>query len=251
MAQLKELARKLGFRAIESNWSEYADAPWLEQLLTAEEKEREKRSLERRIKEAEIGQFKPMSQFNWSWPTEIDREQVEDLFSLSFIEEKANVVLVGTNGLGKTMIAQNLAHQALMTGHKTRLIKASKMLGDLLDCNGAASRKRLLQKFCKTELLVIDEVGYMNYDDRYADLLYEVISERYLQHSTIVTTNAVFTDWGKMFPNAACVVTLVDRLTHKAELVVIDGESYRGHEAQERAEAKAKARKAKNTKKKS
>src|SRR5580698_10585550 len=135
MAQLKELARKLGFRAIESNWSEYADAPWLEQLLLAEEKEREKRSLERRIKEAEIGQFKPMSQFDWSWPAEIDREQVEDLFSLSFIEEKANVVLVGTNGLGKTMIAQNLAHQALMTGYKTRLIKASKMLGDLLDCN--------------------------------------------------------------------------------------------------------------------
>lgn len=245
---LKELAGKLGFRAIEANWNEYAEAPWLEALLRAEEKEREGRSLERRIKDSEIGQFKPMAEFDWSWPQKINRDQLEDLFSLSFLEEKANVVLVATNGLGKTMISQNLAYKALLAGHKTRFVKASKMLDELLQCDGAPTRKRRIKKFCQPALLVVDEVGYMSYDNRYADLLYEVISERYQKKSTIVTTNKAFTEWGEIFPNAACVVTMVDRLTHNAELILVEGESYRHHEAEERAKVKEKARKAKKRK---
>lgn len=243
--ELQKLAARLGFRAIESNWSDYADAPWLEDLLRAEENEREKRSLERRIKEAQIGQFKPMSDFNWSWPKKIDRDHVEELFSMSFLSEKANVVLVATNGLGKTMICQNLAYKALLAGHKTRFVKASKMLDELLECESSAARRRRIKRFSRIELLVIDEVGYMSYDNRYADLLYEVISERYQKQSTIITTNKAFTEWGEVFPNAACVVTMVDRLTHNADLVLIEGESYRHHEAEQRAKAKEKARKTK------
>lgn len=246
--ELKGLAGKLGFRAIEANWSEYAEAPWLEALLRAEEKEREGRSLERRIKESEIGQFKPMAEFDWNWPQKINRDQVEELFSLSFLEEKANVVLVATNGLGKTMISQNLAYKALLAGHKTRFVKASKMLDELLQCDGAPARQRRIKKFCQPALLVVDEVGYMSYDNHYADLLYEVISERYQKKSTIVTTNKAFTEWGEIFPNAACVVTMVDRLTHNAELILVEGESYRHHEAEERAKVKEKARKAKKRK---
>jgi DNA replication protein DnaC len=245
VAELKERARNLGLWSIVSNWSEYAESKWLEKFLDEEEKERAKRSLERRIKEAQIGQFKPMSEFDWSWPEEIDRAQVEDLFSLEFLNEKANVVLVATNGLGKTMISENLAYQALIRGCNSRIVKASTMLGNLLQCSTATSRKRMLQKICRTELLVIDEVGYMSYDARYADLLYEVVSERYRKHSTIVTTNKAFTLWGEIFPDAACVVTLVDRLVHHAEIVVIKGKSWRCHEAEERAKSKAKARKAK------
>lgn len=243
--ELKKMASNLGFHAIASNWSEYVEQPWLESLLKEEEKERERRSLERRIKEADIGRFKPMVEYDWSWPKKIDRDQVEDLFSLSFLGEAANVVLVATNGLGKTMIAQNLAHKALLVGHKTRFVKASQMLDELLQCDQAASRRRRIKKLCRVELLVIDEVGYMSYDNRYADLLYEVISERYQHNSTIITTNKAFTDWGEIFPDAACVVTMVDRLTHNAELILIEGESYRHHEAEEKAKAKAKARKAK------
>lgn len=246
--ELKKLASRLGFRAIEANWSEYAEAPWLEALLRAEEAERESRSLERRIKDADIGQFKPMAEFDWSWPQKINRDQVEELFSLSFLDEKANVVFVATNGLGKTMISQNLAYKALLAGHKTRFVKASTMLDELLQCDGGPARRRRIKKFCQPELLVVDEVGYMSYDNRYADLLYEVISERYQKKSTIVTTNKAFTEWGEIFPNAACVVTMVDRLTHNAELILVEGESYRHHEAEERAKAKEKARKAKKRK---
>jgi DNA replication protein DnaC len=248
LKELKKLAGKLGFRAIEANWHEYAEQQWLEKLLREEEMEREKRSLERRIKDADIGQFKPMSDFDWSWPKSIDRERVEDLFSLNFLGEKENVVLLATNGLGKTMISQNLAYKAMLSGYKTRFVKASKMLDDLLQCETASARRRRIKALCRIELLAIDEVGYMSYDNRYADLLYEVISERYQKNSTIITTNKAFTDWGEIFPNAACVVTMVDRLTHKAELIPIEGESYRHHEAELLAQAKANARKAKKAK---
>jgi DNA replication protein DnaC len=247
---LKTLAGKLGFRAIEANWSEYGNQPWLESLLKAEEQERDRRSLERRIKDAEIGKFKPMSEFDWSWPKKIDREQIEDLLTLKFLQsdEGLNVVFMSPNGLGKSMIAQNLVYNAVMSGRTARFIKASKMLNALLQCQNATSRESLMKKLCRVDLLAVDEVGYMSYDNRYADLLYEVISERYQKRTTIVTTNKEFAGWGEIFPNAACVVTLVDRLVHNAELVLIEGDSWRHHEAMERAKAKQKTRSTKGKK---
>ena len=96
----------------------------------------------------------------------------------------------------------------------------------------------MLGKFCRIPLLVIDEIGYMSYSNKYADLLYEVISGRYQKRPTIVTTNTAFKLWGEIFPNAACVVTLVDQLVHHSEIVTIEGLSWRHHEAEERALAK-------------
>jgi DNA replication protein DnaC len=250
MKELREKARKLGFKAIVGNWEHYANQPWLEDLLLAEEQEKDRKSLERRIREAQIGQFKPMSEMDWDWPDRIDRVQIEDLFSLSFLLEKVNVALVGTNGLAKTMIAQNLAHLALTEGHTTRFVQASQMLNQLAQCDGAGARARCIRKYCSADLLVIDEVGYLGYDNKYADLLFEVISGRYRKKSTILTTNKSFKQWGEIFPNAACVVTLVDRLLHKAEVILIEGESYRHKEAEERAVAKENERKSRQTKKK-
>lgn len=243
MKTLKERVKKLGLNGVLAHWATYQNEGWLESLIDIEEKERDRRSLERRVREARIGHFKPISEFDWNWPTEIRREQIEELFTLSFLEEKANVVLVGTNGLGKTMIAQNLAQKALMQGIATRFVKASDMLNELVECDGSIARRRCLKKYSNAGLLVIDEVGYMNYDNRFADLLYEVISARYQKLSTIVTTNKTFKEWSEIFPNAACVVTLVDRLLHRAETILIDGESYRHKEAMERAAEKEKSRK--------
>jgi DNA replication protein DnaC len=242
VSDLKEKARQLGIRSVVSNWDYYADKEWLAPLLLAEEQERANRAFERRIREARIGQFKPMSDFDWQWPQKIDREHIEDLFSLQFLREKSNVILVGTNGLGKTMIAQNLAHSALMKGITTKFSKASDMLNELVECDGSAARRRCLRKYCNVPLLVLDEVGYLSYDNRFADLLYEVISGRYERHSTVVTTNKSFKQWKEIFPHAACAVTLVDRLMHKSESILIEGESFRAKEAAERGLAKAKVR---------
>jgi len=244
MTALKERARQLKFHAIVANWQEYAHQDWLGPLIAAEEQERAHRAADTRIRDARIGHFKPMSDFDWKWPEKIDRDHIEELFSLEFLKEHSNVVLVGTNGLGKTMIAQNLANAAVSKGIRTKFIKTSEMLNELIQCDGSANRRNCLRKYCKYPLLVLDEVGYLTYDNRFADLLYEVISGRYESHSTVVTTNKAFGQWQEIFPHAACAVTLVDRLTHKAEIVHIDGESYRAKEAEERKTQKAKARQA-------
>lgn len=247
MKNLREQARKLGFRAIVTNWNEYEDAEWLPPLLEAEEHERGRRSFDTRVRAAKVGHFKPMSEYDWSWPQQIDRDQVEDLFKLEFLQDKSNVILVGTNGLGKTMIAQNIAHTAVMKGIGTRFVKASEMLNELVECDGSRDRRNCLNKYCKVPLLVIDELGYLSYDTRFADLLYEIVSGRYERNSTIITTNKAFKDWHEIFPHAACAVTLVDRLTHKSESVLIKGESFRAKESAARAKEKQQRRKRKDT----
>lgn len=243
--ELGRRLRRLGLYGLLANLDELEDEPWLAQLLELEEAERRRRSLERRIKNARIGAFKPMADFDWSWPGKVDREAIDELFRFGFIEEAANAVLVGPNGVGKSMIARNLAHQALLRGLTVRFTTASDMLSELAAQESDASLTRRLRRYCRPQLLVVDEVGYLSYDARYADLLFEVVTRRYEERSVVVTTNKPFTEWADVFPNAACVVTLVDRLVHRAEVISIEGESYRLKEAKERAECKRKTRRSK------
>jgi DNA replication protein DnaC len=234
----RERARKLGLYGLLAHWDEIDDDAWLEKLLQIEETERKRRSLERRIHNARIGGFKSMADFDWKWPGKVHRPSIDELFSLQFVEEPANVVLLGPNGVGKTMIAKNLAYQALLRGHTARFTSASDMRNDLAAQQTTESLTRRLRRYCNPQLLVVDEVGYLSYDNRYADLLFEVVTRRYEQRSIVVTTNKPFAEWGEIFPNAACVVTLVDRLVHRAEIITIEGDSYRFKEAKERAARK-------------
>jgi len=239
---LRERCRKLGLYGVLAHADEMLPCDWLGRLLDVEEAERARRSLERRLQKARIGSFTPMADFDWHWPSRLDRPLLEELFGFGFVKEAANVVLLGPNGVGKTMIARNLAHQALLRGFTVRFTTASDMLHDLAAQDSDASLTRRLARYCQPQVLAIDEVGYLSYDTRYADLLFEVVTRRYLQRSIVLTTNKPFGQWNEVFPNAACVVTLVDRLVHRAEIIPIAGKSYRLKEAQERAARKAKAR---------
>lgn len=240
---LRERAEQLGLKGLLAHWEAIAHEPWLPLLLTWEEEERGRRSLERRISGAKIGTFKLMADFDWSWPKKVDRELVSELFTFGFIDEGANAIVVGPNGVGKSMLAQNLAYQAVLRGYRARFITASDMLSDLAKQEASSALTRRTQYYANLQLLVIDEVGYLSFDTRYADLLFEVVSRRYRQQRSIVlTTNKPFAEWSTVFPNATCIVTLVDRLMHRAEILTIDGDSYRLKEAQDRAAAKASAR---------
>ena len=239
---LKERAKALGLHGLIAHWDEYEDAAWLARLLELEEAERARRSLERRIADAKLGRFKPMADFDWSWPSKIDRQLVEELFALGFLDDAANVVLVGPNGVGKTMLAQNLAYQALLGGHTALFTTASAMLNDLAAAEGGLALGRVLKRYVSPRVLVVDEVGYLSYDNRHADLLFEVVTRRYEQRSTILTTNRPFGEWNEVFPNAACVTTLIDRLMHRAEVVQVAGSSFRLKEAQERTAEREKKR---------
>lgn len=243
---LRERARRLGFWGLVAHFEQFSGQNWLEPLLHCEEEERQRRSLERRIRSSRLGRFKAMSDFDWRWP-KIERELVDDLFRLEFLEETANVVLVGPNGVGKTMIAKNLAYQAVLRGHTARFTTASELLNDLAAQESGSALTRRLRQYCYPALLVIDEVGYLSSSSRHADLLFEVVTRRYQEKSIVLTTNKPFAQWNEVFPSAGCVVTLVDRLIHRAEIVKIDGKSYRLKEAQERRREKAKARAAKRS----
>lgn len=234
--------RRLGLYGLHAHAESLLHEPWLARVLEIEDSERQARSLKRRLDNARLGAFKPIADFDWAWPTQCDRRLVEELAGLSFLEEAANVVLIGPNGLGKTMLAKNLVQLAVMKGYTARFTLASDMLHDLAAQEGSTALARRLRRYTTPALLAIDEVGYLSYDARYADLLFEVITRRYQQRSLIVTTNKVFTEWNQVFPNAGCVVTLVDRLVHRAEILHLDGKSYRLKEAEERAARKAKSR---------
>ena len=239
---LHERSRKLGLYGLLAHWDEVQGKDWLPWVLETEEVERRRRSLERRIRAARVGAFKPMADFNWKWPKKIHRATIDELFTLQFIDEGANVVLLGPNGVGKSMIAKNLAYQAVLRGYTASFTSASDMLNDLAAQQTNGSLARRLRRYCNPALLAIDEVGYLSYDNRYADLFFEVVTRRYEQQSIVLTTNRPFAEWGEIFPNAACVVTLVDRLVHRAEIIQIQGESYRLKEAKERSARKKETR---------
>jgi DNA replication protein DnaC len=239
---LRQRAHTLRLYGLLAHWPEVSDAPWLEPLLLWEEQEHRRRSLERRLKDAHIGRFKGLNDFDWRWPKRCDRGAVEALMTLDFLNDATNVVLIGQNGVGKTTLAKNIAHQALIRGHTVLFTTAGEMLSELAAIDSDSMLRRRLRRYVAPDFLAIDEVGYLSYSNRHADLLFELVSRRYESKSTLVTTNKPFATWPEMFPNAACVVSMVDRLLHHAEVIAIEGESYRLKQAKERTEQSARQR---------
>ena len=239
---LTERAKTLKLHGLLAHWEEVTDADWIEPLIRWEEQERARRGLQRRLSNARLGRFKPLVDFDWNWPKQCDRQAVEELMQLGFLLEAANAVLVGPNGVGKSTIARNIAHQAVLAGHSVLFTNAAAMLGELAAQDGDNALRRRLALYARPKLLVIDEIGYLSYSNRHADLLFEIVSRRYEEKSTLVTTNKPFAEWNQVFPNASCVVSLVDRLVHHAEIIPIEGESYRLKEAKERSEKRRRER---------
>jgi DNA replication protein DnaC len=239
---LRDQLRQLGLRctaetlsdlialATKSRWS---PQQCLEHVARIELEDRARRSLERRLSRSRLGRFKPMADFDWAWPKRLDREAVEAALRLDFLAEAHNVVLVAPQGLGKTMIAQNIANAAVLAGHSVLFTTAAQMLLDLGSQDSARGLDRRLRHYTsRTNLLVVDEIGYLSYDNRNADLLFQVVSRRYEKRSLVLTTNLPFSEWPTIFPNAACTTALIDRLVHHAEIISIEGKSYRAREAE-------------------
>ncbi len=234
---LKQQANALKLHGLLAHWDEVDEVhyPWLETFLSWEQKERKQRSLERRLSSAKLGRFKPLNEFDWQWPEKIDQQAVQALMQLDFLSSASNLILLGSNGVGKSTIAQNLGYQAVMQGHTVLFTTAANMLNDLAAKDGDNALRRRIKHYARPAFLIIDEVGYLSYSNRHADLLFEIINQRYEQRSTLVTTNRPFGEWNEVFPNASCVVSLIDRLVHHSEIIAIEGESYRMKEAKEQA----------------
>lgn len=211
--------------AAKDNWTH---VDYLARLLDGECAARGQRALERRLAAARFPVIKTLEQFQWNWPKKINRTQVTNLFRLGFVKDKTNVVFIGGVGLGKTHLATALGHAAVLAGHSVRFASAVDIVNTLTTAQVEHRLKVELKRYLQPEVLVVDELGYLPIDKHGADLLFQVISQRYERGSLILTTNQPYKNWAKVFNNDATLTSAVlDRLLHHAETVIIEGRSYR------------------------
>jgi DNA replication protein DnaC len=214
----------------------------LERIAELELEDRARRSLERRMSRSRLARFKPIADFDWAWPSRIDRDAIDTVLHLEFLERAGNVVFVAPQGLGKTTLAKNIGHNAVLAGHSVLFVTAAEMLLDLSGQESARGLERRLRHYARPALLVIDEIGYLSYDSRNADLLFQVVSRRYENKSIVLTTNLAFAEWPTVFPNATSATALIDRLVHHADVIALEGDSYRRREAQTAKKTKRRSR---------
>jgi DNA replication protein DnaC len=201
---------------------------FLSRLAEGETLRRKDRATQRRLQAARFPVVKTLEQFNWTWPKKINRAHVQNLFRLSFLKEKANVIFMGGAGLGKTHLATALAHAGCLAGHTVLFTTAIDIVNTLAAAQSTQRLKAELKKYLSPSIVLVDELGYLPIDKTGADLLFQVFSQRYETGSTIVTTNQAYKNWAKVFNNDATLTSAVlDRLLHHAETITIEGRSYR------------------------
>jgi DNA replication protein DnaC len=237
---------KMGFRtergALEAflthaHKSRLSPTETLEKLIQMERRSRDTTNLTRRTRFACLSKFKPLDGFDWNHPRKIDRPLLERLFAIDFLKRAENVLLRGPSGVGKTMLAKNLGHTALVAGHSVRFGTLAAVLADLLQQESIPAFERRMKRYVQPNLLILDELGYLPCDSRAADILYNLISRRHEQRSTIITTNLPFKQWGNVFPGAASIVALVDRFAQHCHRLDIEADSWRDTHAFQRDEA--------------
>jgi DNA replication protein DnaC len=214
---------------------------FLARLLEGEAQRRQDRSVERRIRLARFPVRKTLDQFQWDWPRKLNRLQVQNLFRLQFIEEAANVIFIGGVGLGKSHLAIAMGLAACHAQHCVLFASAIDAVNSLAAAQATGRLKHELRRYLRPRVLILDELGYLPIDKNGADLLFQIISQRYERGSTVITTNRVFKKWPEIFNNDSTLTAAVlDRLLHHAETVTIEGKSFRMKDQIEEQSAPAK-----------
>ena len=197
-------------------------------LLRGEVDARHARAIERRIREAKIKSARRLDDFDFSWPTEINRDHVRHIFTMGFLREKANVVFIGGVGLGKTHLAAALAREACFRRLPVLFTSAIDIVNNLVEAAARNALSSAIRRYAYPKLLVVDELGYLPLDKVGAEMLFQVFCARYEQASTIITTNRAYRDWSQTFANDLTITSAVlDRINHHCETVIIKGKSYR------------------------
>lgn len=216
---------ELTAEAAQARWSH---AEFLRRLIEAETLDRQTRAHERRIQAARFPVRKTLDQFKWDWPKQLNESQVRHLFELRFVTERTNAVFCGGVGLGKTHLATALGYAACQAGHTVLFTTAVDAINALVTAQALHRLPAELKRYVSPALLILDEVGYLPLDKAGADLLFQIVSQRYERGALIVTTNKAYKHWPAIFHNdAGTTAAILDRLLHRAETVVIEGKSYR------------------------
>lgn len=226
--KLRAVAEHYAVLASEAAQKHWSHLDYLARLIDGETQCRHQLAIERRVATARFPCLKTLDQFDWTWPKKINRVQVQNLFRLAFLKDKTNVIFLGGVGLGKTHLATALAHEACLRGHSALFTTAVDIINTLTAAQTVGRLKHELKRYLKPAILAVDELGYLPIDKTGADLLFQVISQRYEQGSIVLTTNQPYKHWPKVFNNDSTLTSAVlDRLLHHAETVVIEGKSYR------------------------
>jgi len=222
---IKENYEALCEQAIKKEWT---FLKLLLKIFDGETQQRQLRAIERRIRIARFPVIKTREDYDWTWPKKINRPQIENLFHLKFIDDKSNVIFLGGVGLGKSHLATALGYEACLHGYTVLFTSAVNVINNLSAAQSIGRLKYELNKYQKPQLLILDELGYLPIDKNGADLLFQVISQRYEQGSIIITTNRTFKKRPEMFNNDATLTSaLLDRVLHHVDAVVLQGRSFR------------------------
>ncbi len=214
--------------ADEAAQKQYSHIDYLQRLVQGEAEAKKNRARERRIRAARFPVIKTLEQFRWTWPKNINRLQVQNLFRLNFLKDNGNVILLGGVGLGKTHLATALGHAACLRGYTVLFATGIDVINSLSAAQNTGRLQAELKKYLKPSLLILDELGYLPIDKTGADLLFQIISHRYERGPMIITSNRAFKQWPEIFNNDSTLTSaILDRLLHHAETVLIEGKSYR------------------------
>jgi len=222
---MRENHQALAISATTKHWSHL---DYLGELLNGEAAARDDRRVQRCINLARFPVLKTTDQFDWNWPTKINRMLIQNLFHLDFVKQHVNVVFIGGTGLGKSHLMTALGHAACKQGHSVLFTGAIEIINTLADAQASGSLKRAMHRYVKPTVLCIDELGYLPIDKFGADCLFQILSHRYERGATLITTNRIYKQWASIFNSDAVLTSaLLDRLLHHAETVLIEGKSYR------------------------
>lgn len=201
---------------------------YLAQVIDGEFTIRDVRSTERRIRNARFPVIKTLDEFQWSWPKKINRMQIQNLFRLDFIATHTNAVMIGNVGLGKTHLSIALGRAACLAGHSVLFTTAVDIINTLAAAKSAGQLKRDIRRYVRPTVLIVDELGYLPIDKLGADLMFQVISQRYERAPTVFTTNRAYKHWPQIFNNDSTLTSaILDRVLHHVDTVIIEGKSFR------------------------
>ena len=196
-------------------------------LLREELQDQQGRFLEHRIRRAGLPERWTLATFPWRQQKSVKRRTIEQLAELDFIGRAANVVFIGDTGVGKTGLASAILLKALEAGYRGLFIKAQELFDELYTSLADHSSRKLLNRLSRFDLLVIDEMGYLNLRPEQSNIFFKLMEERYGRRATIITTNLEYERWYDFLGNKEMVAALLDRLRHRCHTVRIEGESLR------------------------
>jgi DNA replication protein DnaC len=225
--RLSGLSRTLDVRLQEATGNRLSHAEFLELIFQDELLVRNERRIGRRVQAAEFRELKVLDQFDWSFNPSVHRKQLYDLATCRFIRELRDVLFLGPPGVGKSFLVQALGHEAIKQGFVVLYRSIFDVVRDFLQDEAFAGSDKVLSRYLKPDLLIIDDMGMKQLPKHSGEYLFEIIMRRYETRSTIMTSNRPLEDWGKLVGDVPSATAILDRFLHHAELISITGRSYR------------------------